>query len=77
VSRIVVYSHLPSAAKVIYEVEEGESISFAAIGGGDGVPPGLQIMNGNRVIGWFAAQDFGVAVVSDGLVEVTVEPASV
>lgn len=35
------------------------------IGGADGVPPGMTLMEGDQVVLWCGAQDFGVAIVDD------------
>ena len=73
-TRLIVHTHLPAAAKITFEIEDATKISFHAIGGGDGVPPGLQIQKDSEVMLYVAAQDFGIAIVEDG--KVTVESAS-
>lgn len=72
-SKIVVYTHWPAAAKITFELDETK-VSLQPLGGGDGVPPGMTLSEDNQVLLWIAAQDFGVVVVNDDRL-VSVEPA--
>lgn len=74
-AKLTVYTHMAAAVKVSFDVEDATKISFHAVGGGDGVPPGMQIQNNEQVIFWCAAQDFGIAIVEDEKVTVESAPA--
>lgn len=67
------YTHWPAAAKVTFELDASK-VSLKPIGGGDGVPPGMTLLEGDQVVLWVAAQDFGVAVVNDERL-ISVEPS--
>lgn len=72
-SRIVVHTHLAAAAKLTFELEASKVV-MKPIGGADGVPPGMTLSEGEQVVLWVGAQDFGVAVVDDGRL-ISTEPA--
>ena len=63
-SKIVIYTHLPSAAKITLELDP-KRVTFKPMGGGDGVPPGIAVIDGEQVVLYVGAQDFGVAIVKD------------
>lgn len=62
-TRVVVYTKHAAAAKITLDLE---SPNFKPLGGGDGVPPGMTVLDGENVVVSVAAQDFGVVVVEDG-----------
>lgn len=64
VSRVRVYTHLAAAPEFVFELDASK-VSFQPIAGGDGVPPGMMLKEGEETILWVAAQDFGIAVVDD------------
>lgn len=70
-TKIVVYTHLKEASQITLELD-AKKVAFKPLGGGDGVPPGVAVMEGDEVVCYVGAQDFGVAVVKDKRV-VTVE----
>lgn len=63
-SKVIVYTHWPAAAKLTFELDASK-VSFQALAGGDGVPPGMMLKEGEEAVLWVAAQDFGVAIVDD------------
>jgi len=63
-TKVSLYTHLPSAAKLIFELD-GDKVSMKPIGGAEGVPPGMMLMEGEQVVCWIGAQDYGIAVVED------------
>lgn len=63
-SRVVIHTHLPAAAKITFELDASR-VAFKALGGGDGVPPGMTLLDGEQMICWVGAQDAGVIVVED------------
>lgn len=74
-SKVVIHTHLAAAAKITFELDASK-ISFQPNGGGDGVPPGMMLKEGEEIVLWIAAQDFGVAIVSDDRL-VSVEGSSI
>lgn len=63
-STVRVYTHLAAAPEFTFELDASK-VSFQPIAGGDGVPPGMMLMEGEQAVLWVAAQDFGIAVVDD------------
>ena len=63
-SKVVIHTHLPAAAKITLNLDASK-VSFKPLGGGDGVPPGVTVLEGDQVVLYVAAQDFGVAIVDD------------
>lgn len=63
-SKVTVYTHLAAVPELTFELDASK-VSFKPIAGGDGVPPGMMLMEGEQAVLWVAAQDFGIAVVDD------------